>query len=1356
MESYSVQAVLSVTDRGFTGTMNKAVSSLSELDSGSKKTTSSIMKIASGIGVFKALDISVRAVSNSVGAAVERFDTMNRFPKVMAQVGFGAKESEASIQKLSDGIKGLPTSLNGITASTQKIALLTNDLNKATNTSLALNNAFLASGSAAADAERGMIQYTQMLSKGTVDMQSWRTLQETMGPALYSLAEAFGFAGQTATNDLYAAIQSGQVTFTELNDKLVELDGGVNGFAERAKTASAGIGTSLSNMRLSVVRGLEGTIRALDSGLANAGLPTVQEAINTAATKIDSAFKIINGGISAVVSQADILIPALGTAATAFVAFHAAMKIQDTIKTVQKAMEGAKVTIDAYRNAEQLATQAMQLSERAIRMRQTAENLNAKAKEASVKAINSEQVATVSSIAATNAKTVAEKAAVAETRVRNAEENLAKATMALRAKEEAAAAAVTKSKAAQEKAAAGVTKAKEAVDKKALALEQARTKAAGFGASASELSAKAETLDAAATKAKAKADSDSVGVTAAKASAEKADTFATEASAAADAKGAAATEAGNIVTAKSSILVIAKTAVLSVLSGELGIVAAAQWAWNAAMTANPLGAATVAVAAFATAIVGVVKVLDNLDTKTKHTVETTKAMVDSAKKLTDTVESNSKAYKDNAADLEASTKANQELIDKITTLSQKEGKSAQEKAELKTYVDSLNASVDGLNLQYSKEADALNMTTEAIAKKVEAYEIEAKAQAAQARYPEVLKEKIKVDEELNNVVQRKKDLETEYLEGMNGAPAAIGRYNQAAQGLNQTETELNQKKRDLAQSEEYLKDVMVESQTAQSEAVNSSVQSQVVTMESLSESQQAVVQSLNETWQSYADQATNMFDVLSDESELSVAQMTANLEENQRVIGNWATNIEALATRGIDQGLLEQLRQAGPESAGYVNAMVQASDAELQQLSAAFTNGGTTATTALKTAFDLSAVPESAIGLIVKTKDSMAQQIAAADFGSIGKNIADTVTTSIGTNSAQAGTAATNLGTTIKEGTANELGIHSPSTVYMGYGANTIQGYVLGVQSQQGTLNASMQNVMNSAGQVAVAAMNNSLANIANISLVSFSKIPAAAQTSMSATASAITAGMSAGNNAVNSGMRNMQTTTSSGMKAINLAVQSNMKVVQATAEAGMQQFVRSIDTGMSQANTSVSRGNASIISTLSRLRSSFYDSGYFASLGLANGINTGAGAAISAAERLANNIANTMRKALDINSPSKVTTQIGEYAGIGSANGILSMIPKVQSASDKLAEAMIPNRTSDLTNRIHYGNHENRYSVNMMQNTTAAFDSDYIIEGLKAAISELNIQVQAVISAKETGNAAAPYVDNRIGMRTAMRERYL
>lgn len=286
MDSYSVQAILTLKDNLSAGLKNAA---------GATDSLGSKFKSAVGLGAamqvgMGAVSKAVTTMSNHIGDAVSRVDTMRNFPKVMSQVGFSSKESQRSIQKLSNSIDGLPTSLDAITANTQSIALMTGDLDKATNTAVALNNAFLASGSGAVDAERGLQQYVQMLSRGKPDMEAWYTLQETMGPALREVAKGFGFAGAAATNDLYQAMQSGQITFDEFNDKLVELNDGVNGFADRALTASGGIKTSFTNIGTAVTKGLANCILAVDEMLDDNGLPTIAEMAGKAKNAINEAF----------------------------------------------------------------------------------------------------------------------------------------------------------------------------------------------------------------------------------------------------------------------------------------------------------------------------------------------------------------------------------------------------------------------------------------------------------------------------------------------------------------------------------------------------------------------------------------------------------------------------------------------------------------------------------------------------------------------------------------------------------------------------------------------------------------------------------------------------------------------------------------------------------------------------------------------------------------------------------------------------------------------------------------------------------------------------------------------------------
>lgn len=242
------------------------------------------------VGGFKLVSGAMNMITNSFDSAISRVDTLNQFPRVLQQMGYGAEEADASIETLADGIDGLPTKLDEIAGTTQRMVTIFGDVDLATESALALNNAFLASGASQADANRGMEQYMQMLSTGKVDMQSWRTLQETMPYALQETAEAFGFAGESAQNDLYDALQSGQITMEEFNEMMIEMSNETGGFAEVAKGATRGIVTSMQNLQTMVSRNVANIIQAFDDWLASAGFGGIPEIIDKIKDTADGMF----------------------------------------------------------------------------------------------------------------------------------------------------------------------------------------------------------------------------------------------------------------------------------------------------------------------------------------------------------------------------------------------------------------------------------------------------------------------------------------------------------------------------------------------------------------------------------------------------------------------------------------------------------------------------------------------------------------------------------------------------------------------------------------------------------------------------------------------------------------------------------------------------------------------------------------------------------------------------------------------------------------------------------------------------------------------------------------------------------
>ena len=218
-----------------------------QAESKSTSFTSALKGTAIGMGIYQVAAKAASAVSEQFAGAVSRFDTLNNFPKVMESMGASSKQAHQAIKTLSDGIQGLPTSLDEVATTTQVFMPLSKNANDAAKATLALNDAFLASNATTADASRGLEQYKQMLANGKVDMMGWRSIEETMPASLQKVAKSFGIASGS-TQELYQQLDSGKISMKELNDRFIQLDGGANGFHKTALQATDGIGTAFKNM----------------------------------------------------------------------------------------------------------------------------------------------------------------------------------------------------------------------------------------------------------------------------------------------------------------------------------------------------------------------------------------------------------------------------------------------------------------------------------------------------------------------------------------------------------------------------------------------------------------------------------------------------------------------------------------------------------------------------------------------------------------------------------------------------------------------------------------------------------------------------------------------------------------------------------------------------------------------------------------------------------------------------------------------------------------------------------------------------------------------------------------------------
>lgn len=277
-ESFSVEAILSATDKNMSSTMKKAIGACQSFGD-------RVKSIVAGVGITKVIGASMNVLSSSLDGAINRFDTMQSYPKVMKSLGFSVEQSQKSVAKLNQSVQGLPTSLADVVTTSKSLAAVTGNIDKATDTTIALNHAFLASGSSSEDASRGLQQYSQMLAKGTVDMQSWRTLQETMAPALTKVAKKLGIASGNA-NELYDALQNGTITFDQFNDAMIECDTETGGFADTALEASKGVKTSMTNIKSAVQNLEQGFMSAMNNMLKSKAMGGLVDNLEKIKSKI--------------------------------------------------------------------------------------------------------------------------------------------------------------------------------------------------------------------------------------------------------------------------------------------------------------------------------------------------------------------------------------------------------------------------------------------------------------------------------------------------------------------------------------------------------------------------------------------------------------------------------------------------------------------------------------------------------------------------------------------------------------------------------------------------------------------------------------------------------------------------------------------------------------------------------------------------------------------------------------------------------------------------------------------------------------------------------------------------------------
>ena len=317
---------------------------MNDIESKTKSGGASVKNIVAGLGITKLVTKAIDTIKNSMDGAISRLDTMNNFPKVMSNLGISAKDSQQAINKLSEGLQGIPTTLDAGALAVQRFTSKNGDVKKSADLFLAVNDAILAGGASSQIQESALEQLSQAYSKGKMDMMEWRTIQMAMPAQLKQVATAMGLT----TDELGEMLRTGDNTeqvFDEFLNTIMRMDKeGVKGFKslkEQARNATGGIQTSITNMKTAIVRGVATMIQEFDKILKKKGFGGISQIITEVGKKIEGLFKEISRYMPKVIDFVSGLFnvmkklqPVILAVVTAFIAYKATLLAIEAISIV--------------------------------------------------------------------------------------------------------------------------------------------------------------------------------------------------------------------------------------------------------------------------------------------------------------------------------------------------------------------------------------------------------------------------------------------------------------------------------------------------------------------------------------------------------------------------------------------------------------------------------------------------------------------------------------------------------------------------------------------------------------------------------------------------------------------------------------------------------------------------------------------------------------------------------------------------------------------------------------------------------------------------------------------------------------
>ena len=269
-------------------------------------------------------------LARNMDNAISRFDTLRNFPKVMKNFGVSSDEASESVNRISDSILGLPTSLDQAVGGVQNLFMVTKDLKQAEDLFSAINDSAMVFANGSSESvDRFIYAFKQAMSQGKVSAQDFNQMNEAIPGLMDKVAEKMGIS----FIQLKTGLSDGSISIEDFNNSLKLLDsegaGAMGAMRDAAFDATGGIGTALANFKNRIARGLAELIGALDDALADYG--GISGVINKTSTKIADFLTKIGEALkkvdfNKVIKVLKIVAPIILTVAGYFLSLNSAIK----------------------------------------------------------------------------------------------------------------------------------------------------------------------------------------------------------------------------------------------------------------------------------------------------------------------------------------------------------------------------------------------------------------------------------------------------------------------------------------------------------------------------------------------------------------------------------------------------------------------------------------------------------------------------------------------------------------------------------------------------------------------------------------------------------------------------------------------------------------------------------------------------------------------------------------------------------------------------------------------------------------------------------------------------------------------